>query len=494
MTAKISHALHQFESMSLKSDQEKKIQTAIDLLQPCRMGSFQPEDDFSVARLTVPAKTFYKKGKMIQKLSFWVNLEGYKAVSDQDVNTPKCRFILHYADSTKEAFSFPLIYPVPAGISFIVTLFKNLADAGALIDNAFFSQSNRNIQNWTEFLADRTNNHKETELYYNTSRTKVAERFVTKLECSPSLFAKAEKGGLQLFSFGCGNGDDVAAVRRGLIEQLKLYPETFGSDINPSNFVNELEGVTLEKADFETLDSYLPTRLRQDTLKLGLFMGSLTYMVSKTSYTALQTLHAVKDFDILIVGGYTPILLNPRIFKAAGWIVELEQTNHMFDKTPSSRFPFNTDKGTIQTDCRSLFTLVAMTDDERKSYLEKRGTKRSSASQFDCLDLSCSSHPLRDLSLFTDLTGMKQVDISWSSLSQIEFAEFITKLEKSIEKPVFLIASGDEPWFSHFSEITSEKFKLKVRADHRQNELAPFAPATAKRIGSFDRLPTKEIP
>ncbi len=465
------------------------LQFALDVLAPpFSTACCQPSDDIMKAHLIVPEGMLSKNKKPIKKLTFWFTPSGYVRDMKEDKNSPKARVRLHYIDGSKEAFGFPLMFPIDAGVTHVLRFFNNLVLAGATAECPFFYQSDRNVADWTKVLADDTSQKKETAEFYQLSRTKVAELFVSTLHERADFLEKAQNHGLQLFSFGCGNGEDVQAVKNALIKEYGLTAESFGCDINPNNF-GEVQNVLLETADLSNLDAYVPQRAREKTLKLGLFWGSLTYMVCKSTYSALQSLHNVKDFDVVLVGGYTPPVIDKSICKAAGWQVSLLETNGKFDEDPSKKFFENKEAKTIQTDRRATYTLMPMSDTYRLRYLEQRGIKRSSRGIFDCLDISCSAKPLRDLSLFEKIARLKQVDISWCCFSGDELRSFISQLEDKIEEPIFLIASGDEPWYSSFTQIKSEKFKLKMRQDHKKDELAPFAPGTAKKIGVFSSLP-----
>lgn len=298
---------------------------------------------------------------------------------------------------------------------------------------------------------------------------------------------------VELFSFGCGDGSDIKAVQDALADELHYIPKAYGMDRNASYFDTTLENVMLSEGDLGAIDRWLEGKVTSSASKVGLFMGSLTNQVSESSYAALKSLHAVANFDLVIVSGYTPVLLAKRIFKAAGWNVELRSTNSHWNNDPARRIILKPKQGVIRPDVRNVYILEPMRANERVAYLEERGTKRSARQVFDVLDLSCSHKPLEDLKLFDSLATHRQVDISWCAFNEAELAEFVAALEGRINDPIKLMASGDEPWFGAFCAIQSSKLSLIQRLDHKPNEIAPFVPAAAKRIGVYKSMPFQQI-
>ncbi len=453
--------------------------------------AYKYDEGFINLHLLVPPNCLSKNNKPVKKLSLWLNPEGYNGqpVHGEDLILLKARLSLTYDDGSKEAFSFaPQNVPVFLSMRFVLAFYKMLVEAGAEMETAFLHQSTRPVvDDWTRIRLDYIQ-QPLVFLYETKSRTAVAQYFADTLKLNGDLLEKAQTHGVQVFSFGCGDGADIKKVNSMLRKQLNLKTTCFGLDIDPKYSEKMPSDVAFEQLDINHLDNWLPHKANSQALKLGIFMSSLNEMVMPSSFAALKCLHQVRDFDIVVVGGYTPVLLAKSHFKAAGWNVTLKETNSAFETEPSTRI-IRSEQGLLRHDNRSHYILTPMTDEQRCAYLQKRAIRRSSAKEFNCLDLSCSSNPLHDLELFGNYDCFKLVDISWCRFTQEDFEAFVNKLDANLTKPINFIAAGDEIWFKQFEQISSPKFNLIQRLDHKTDELAPYAPATALRIGVRKETP-----
>lgn len=472
----------------LSKAQQEHIQSLLDMLQetnkPPVSKPYGFTDNSIHYRLLLPEGRVYKDNKEARAIECWIDQQGYTLNMKKDTNTPKIRFVVTYKDLEKRAYKLPLMFPIEGGIDFILRTDKVFTAAGAFVQAAFLHQSQRPIVDWAK---QQVATDPLTNIFYKASRSGVPAGFDGWLNTHPAYIEKANQCGLQLFSFGCGDGEDIKALQKLFKLKCSRIPEAFGVDINPGYFPKQHEGVQFVQQDMLQMEPWLQKTASKIALKVGLFMGSLTSQVAQSSYAALKCLHAARDFDILYVGGYTPVLLTEAHMNDAGWTVTTISTNSYLDPDPASRI-IEKVKGVIRPDIRNHHMLTPMNNDQRKVYLETKSTLRVSSGNFTLLDLSGSSKPLADLALFDRTFTL--VDISWCNFNTETFAQFIEQLEKKTAAAATLIASGDEPWIIQFM-ASQTKFTLKLRQDHKKDELAPFAPATAKLLGIYDREPLK---
>lgn len=478
----------------------QQLNAYLQMLMMPNTSAFTIDDDITKMHLTLPAGKVFVQGKALSKLTLYYSTGPMPGMDPRFSAMNKSRVIVTLKDGQKYYLDFSPQMGLPIRMQFQMLL-MNL---GASIEVAFYNQSKRldDMIDWTKATTDKISAAIEDKrdyvsIFYNRSRSHVAEVFAQALDENGSLFEKAQASGVQVFSFGCGDGQDIIHIHEKLAA-MNFDLKCFGMDINQGNFakIGQQCPVEFDEHDVNDLQSWLPQRAEKDSAKLALFSGILTQGVSKSTYDVLKCVHQVRDFDYVYITGYTPVYLSQRIAKAAGWLVSLKQTNSHLEDAPEKRVIKDTQRKVLVPDCRSHYMLTPMNPEQRKQYLEKRGTKRSSSNEFNCLDISYSSKPLTDLQLVTDsLENFKQIDISWSHFSEQEFATFMARLDEARQESVFLIASGDEPWFNHFEAMENDKFKLRQRLDHKTNELAPFASKTAKGLGVFvdGKFPNKPL-
>lgn len=195
------------------------------------------------------------------------------------------------------------------------------------------------------------------------------------------------------------------------------------------------------------------------------------------------------------------MLLNCSILKAVGFWVDETQMNENAEIISEIDTPKINAPGAQlnETRVQKYYELSWMNDVQRHAYLIKRSKNRSRKHQLDCLDLSYSADPLRDIKLFSDNTTLetvRQVDISGSLLKLDEVMAFATVLLKYKPAKMILLLSKSQPdyeklisLFSQYPEISCCK-RLDARNEH---ETPTLKPQEGRDWGFYPTLPYEKI-
>jgi hypothetical protein len=195
------------------------------------------------------------------------------------------------------------------------------------------------------------------------------------------------------------------------------------------------------------------------------------------TYNALRILQRARMMDRIYVSSFTSALVDKRVLKNCGFVVEEAQTEY---KNGVARH----------------FILTWMPDHERRRFLIKRGKARSRNFQFDCLDLSFSANPLRDINLFSAAPGFKQIDLSWSYVKENEVDELMQAIYALNQSASILIISTHQLNFEIIRKCTAKypNITLCERLDAAgPNEIPIYLPQEAKNWGLYERLPHRKL-
>ncbi len=457
LKAKLAGRFVTKETQPLAKQHQAILQVALDVLIPINYeevkGSYRMGDDFVSIQLTPPDGALFKNGKAVRKINFWFYLKGYIPGMKTDESSPKARFLLEYSDKTSQGFALPKIKPVDSGVVFAGNLFRTFIEAGADVEAAYLNHNKRVVADWM------TNIQPSAKIlrFYSKAYPKLATILATALRENGLYKEKAAQCGVQLSLFGT---EEQAVFKSVIGSALSKEPETFCISNN---------AIFQIAADKNLNIISFAHKENSDALRLAIFVEVLSDPVAATTYAALEILHQVSGYDLILVTGYSPVLLTKDMFEKAGWSVSLTSTNLMFSDTPSERFLPNS-----SPDIRNHYVLKPMCMELRRSYLQEQSSLRFGKAG---IDLSLSSKPLDDIALFDALSTIRQVDISWCAFKEKELEIFLDKFGDNLE----IFASGDESWFYYLSQMAD--IKVTKRLDHKMGEIAPFAPHIAKKIG-----------
>ncbi|MFI4938497.1 MAG: hypothetical protein ACHQJ6_08340 [Candidatus Berkiellales bacterium] len=299
---------------------------------------------------------------------------------------------------------------------------------------------------------------------------------------------KAKQQGVTLFSFGCGEANELRLTLPHLRKQ-GVECSGIGIDLNPRNFpaIRE-EGVTLVEGDmFHSARLIKPFLLENESsLKIGLLIGSLSRQcLPRGLIDAVDLLQQLITMDMMLLSGATADPHIPKwIAKGIGWQFEGGSINQNMDEEGSKK---------SSVDTYNVYMITKMNDHDRKRYLIHRGSKRTIKGAFHCLDLSLSADPLRDINLFNkeELKDIKQIDLSWSAMNENDAKIFAQRICDLDRKDLKFIVSGKELWFAHMPEL--KQFQLYERLDHLPDQVPFLPPDKARLLGLYDSLPAKKI-
>lgn len=356
----------------------------------------------------------------------------------------------------------------------------------AHLENVFIERSP--VKDWSK-VTTLTAYGSEAKCFYEGLHKKIASELVTMLHQNAALFHSAQESGMQIFSFGCGDGKELTQALSKL-SQENIQATGIGIDINAANFPKKApSGIQLIEGKMQDLEKLISPYLNNKNLKVGFFTGSLTNQCITGTVEAIQILHQAKALNIVFLSGYTGLLIAPAMAKAAGWNIDKKET-------------LDEDHHTLNTDSffdkvpllHNVYQLSKMDMHARKYYLIQRAKSRSTQHQLDNLDLSLSSDPLYDLSLFDDehLDAITKIDLSWSAMNLSEFVQFFTYMDSLGKNKFRIILSGVEPWLAYFQYVTLKtQFEFIERTDFNPNEVNAFSPEEARLLRLYKNQPYK---
>lgn len=371
-----------------------------------------------------------------------------------------------------------------------VATFNYLLAQGGLLDTMHAEREGSLKEDWRLmthnlfYLQPVTN-------FYNKLHEFIAQRLV---ETSANI-----KSPIEIFSFGCGSGNELRVIKNQFVTKKIPFAGLYGFDINPNNFklAKPDADIRLSEGDVTELAKLLNNMsLQENSHKIGLFLGVLVDGCLAGSYPALTAVQQARILDRIFISGITSLKLNKAMLKAAGFLVKTTLTNKYFELNWTSKKIISSTDPENQPG-KIVFDLTPMSTQERKYYLTKRGQARSAKQIFDCLDLSLSANPLRDLQLFSvpALEKIKQVDVSWGYFQGSEVFSFLEKLS-TLERPLHLLFSKHQVLANKIIEASRsyKNIMLVERLDEKLPQQCPmFSPADAKRYGIYEKLPNRAV-
>src|SRR5205085_1128378 len=137
---------------------------------------------------------------------------------------------------------------------------------------------------------------------------------------------------VQLCSFGCGKANDLIIAKK-ILSENQIACSAFGIDSNPGvNAEAKRHEITFIKGDMRNLKLLLPACPNKETVKVGMFVGSLVRQCLNGTEEAIKVMHQVDNFDVLFLTGFTDVLLNKSMAKAMGWKVRVSNINSLVDE------------------------------------------------------------------------------------------------------------------------------------------------------------------
>ncbi len=322
--------------------------------------------------------------------------------------------------------------------------------------------------------------------YYENHHNFLPAKIFDLINGQESLLRKGKQYGLSVYSFGCGNANDLIGVESLMSSHGIKCNHAIGIDVNPDNFPKAIKkGITLLHGNMQNLESTILPYIQKNDLKIGLFIGSLANQcLPNGMQEAVGILQQAKSMDMIFLSGVTKPLLLKWIAKGMGWHFNGSTSDIDMDeshaKTSNGKMNFN------------MYVLRAMNNEDRKKYLIKRGTKRTKANAFHCLDLSMSADPVRDINLFSDdeLKAIKQIDLSWSAMNNDELKAISTRICGLNNKELIIIISKTEPWLGKIKDL--KQFTFFIREDHDKDKVPTLQPHIARALGVYSSLPGRK--
>lgn len=460
----------------------------------------KPQNKFTnIVRLTLrlPARFEIKKGdNWVKKIKLFVSqvFGGQKEGNTFWVSSIG-GLLLKFKDKTKMGYHFEKENATKESMhTTIQQFYLSMIQAGACIENSHRYQYQRELILWGEAEGgDNDNLYAVDPLcvqFYNHIANYVAQKVWVKIKSTPNLCEKARENGIILFSFGCGAAKDLIATKK-FLEQDQFHCQAIGFDINPGYVNSDHDTITTLYGDMNFLNELILPYDNDPNLKIGLFVGSLVHQCLKGTLGAVNILQQAKSLDVVLITGYTEILVTQWIVKAMGWKGKKQNMNCSMEE--ASHKLISKFQNGLTYDVREMLILQKMEKNERKAFLIKRGTKRNQKNQFHCLDLSMSFAPLDDLNLFNDqeLTNITQIDLSWALMNEDEVKCFFEKIT-AWDRKLNIIISNTETWVKAFKS-PSQFLKFFQRNDSAPYEVPALIPCEARELHLYNSMPTSSL-
>ncbi len=440
----------------------------LDVLPKAKAAELDFNDSISIATFVLPVGSEISlKGQKIVKLKLFASLNLTKFKSAYVIaQSSDGTHIVYYAS---DSYHFDEMF----------------LQAGAFFEKAFHKFYH---------LVDNPDwKNTPTRLVYNDSKRqfytlvhqKVARTLQANINQSKKFHHIAHTQGVLVFSFGCGEGSELTAVKQTLAQE-QIDAQCIGFDLNPQNFEKRSEGIALLEGDMLQTGRLIIPHLHNNKLKVGLFIGSLVQQCLQGTQEAAKVLQQARDLDMIVITGYTTPFITKPIAKAIGWHVKATNLNHDMHETPLAL------KEASLPCVVGFYSLTRMNEADRKHYLMKRGIQRSSKALFDCLDLSLSDNPLRDINLFEkgELAQLKLIDLSWCALTQDEFNQLFSRIDSLNRQNLKIIFSGSEPWLNYLVPSSLKgKYVFLERTDYQPNHVNLFTQAEARLLRLYKEPP-----
>lgn len=359
----------------------------------------------------------------------------------------------------------------------IPKLYHLMLLANGYEERAHAEVNQRKILNWKTDTTDEVYKRDPVcERFYNLIDDYVSEQVMTAIKSIEQQENTNHKRAVRLVSLGCGQGKNLMITHHMLV-RAGYSCQSVGFDLNAGNFpVSQVEQVEFIQGDMLETGKLLEPYSQDPSIKVGLFIGSLVDQCFAGTEAALNILQQARTLDIVILTGFTSVLVNKLMIKAMGWNVKVNNVTSFVDEISRHRLTLVNDKNNL--DVRGFFTLTKMNPDQRKAYLLKRSSEKTPPlTTCNKLDLSMSAHPLSDLALFNheELQGFTTIDLSWAFASKVEIENLFGLLADSKNKSrITVIVSGTEPWLADFPQ--NAVVDVKVRTGLGKNEVPCLSP------------------
>lgn len=352
-------------------------------------------------------------------------------------------------------------------------------EAGALFDFNHI-ENKRVILDWKKGFSYYYK--PQSAAFYKTTHKVIAQDIVS------SVKQALPTQGITLFSFGCGNGDECITINSALNAAGFSETHVIGYDIHEPNLPSSSSGaasssssspaISFKRGDVNDLEQLVSaSNYNPETFIIATFIGILSNCSMKGTYNALRILQQARMMDRIYVSSFTSALIDKRVLKNCGFLVEEAQSE-------------------FENGVARHFILTWMPDPERRRFLIKRGKSRSRNFQFDCLDLSFSANPLRDINLFSMVPDFKQIDLSWSYVKENEVDELMQAIYTLNQSALILIVSSHQLNFEGIRNCAAKfpNITLCERLDASgPNEIPIYLPQEAKQWGIYDKLPHRKL-
>lgn len=332
---------------------------------------------------------------------------------------------------------------------------------------------------------------RQIKSFYENLHERMSNLVIHEMQTSAALSQVARTDGVDVISLGCGQGEELYSCHSTLLE-AGMRSHCHGIDLHGRE-IKEAKKSLKKKArsglnkenfsfiehDFTDIVSLMPKlTLHPRAVKVVISSGTLTREIMSGAYSVakvLQNIYAHISPDIIVIGGYTHVILSPEIAKDIGYGVQATSS----------------DKG------RLLFMLTKISPEEQKSHVEKKSLHRNRdrSPNITTLDLSLCANPLvlaREFVLDEDKCHLiSSIDLSWCYLTEETLSEMILCLRQfpNLKK---VIITEFEPWSAAFTQEikTSNIYDLIKRNDCIDaDELATLPIHIARALGLYEGLP-----
>lgn len=327
--------------------------------------------------------------------------------------------------------------------------------------------------------------------FYENLHESMADLVVKAMQSSAALSQVVLTDGVDVISLGCGQGEDLYSChsallgaglrshchgidlyKREIIEAKKTLKKKVRTGFNKESF-------SFIEHDFTDIVSLMPKlTLNPRSVKVVISSGTLTREIMNGAYVVtkvLQDLYAHISPDVIVIGGYTHVILSPEIAKDIGYIVQTTQL----------------DTG------RLLFMLTKSSITQQKTHIENKSLRRNrdGSSDIVTLDLSICANPVALAHEFACDEEKRRlistIDLSWSYMSGEQLSEMMLCLQQFPRLKKIIIAQV-EPWSNALlKEIkANNNYSLIKRKDCSDpDELPTLSIHVARALGIYEGLP-----
>lgn len=356
-----------------------------------------------------------------------------------------------------------------------------------------FNEYGTGVDKSWHFLGTQETYTPEIKEYYMSLHETMSQYIVRAIKTNPNMHKKAATQGIQAISLGCGEGADLLAFYKALLaarfdnapfEGAKFNCQMQGVDLYEREVKRAIDTkpkrFNFTQHDLTQIETLTPKLgLEPNTLKIIISSGSLTREVMSGAYAVAQVLqktHSYLQADLIIIGGFTHVILSPEIATDIGYRAE----------------------SIILPGGRAIYLLHNQALDTQIQHVERKSLSRSHSGNFTILDLSLSAMPLILSNAFLPTAKkdlINTIDLSWAHLREDEIPAMIACLQQF---PVLknIIISDCEPWARSFMEQVKllKKYTLYKRQDCTNPlELPTLSVPFARALNLYEGLPVQIV-